>query len=274
MLEKKLMNKSKIALNIENNGFHHIPNFINKEKSIDILNKITSLNDKKGKGNGTTFFNGRRKLFDHLKKLQINALLSSFAFINSSINKYFNTISKEILEESYLRRIDSYISPIDNKPVIDWHNDTSYSGSAKPKKDLHHPNFFKLRFFLYLTDVKFENGSLACIPGSQKLVKAINKIFYEGTLNYEPYWDLKSFRLLISKNEFKKEILKITNEDLYYQFLEETNFVDQKTDTNVYDLESEAGGLVIFDDRVFHRGSSCLSTDRAVMRFIYASKVY
>ncbi len=263
-----------IIQNVKNNGFHHHPNFIEKDEANDILQKIKSLNSEKGKGNGTTFYNGKRKLIDHAKNLRLKTLLSSLRFINSKINKNFNEISKKILEQSRLRRIDSYISPIDDKPVIDWHNDTSYSGSIQPKKKLHHPNFYKLRFFLYLTDVKFKNGSLACIPKSQKLVKAINKIFYNGTLKYEPYWDLKSFRSLIQKENFKAEILKEVPVELYDEFLENTKFVDQKSDTSNYDLESEAGGLVIFDDRAFHRGSSCLETDRAVMRFIYASKLY
>ena len=268
------MDRSSIIQNVKNNGFHHYPNFISKNEAKNILNQIISLNGEKGKGNGTTFYNGKRKLVEHLKNLKFEILLGSFNFINSKINKTFREISKDVLEQSKLRRIDSYISPIDNKPVIDWHNDTSYSGSIKPKKSLHHPNFYKLRFFLYLTDVKFENGSLACIPKSQKLVRSINKIFYEGTLNYEPYWDLKSFRSLILKENFKREILKEISSDLYEEFIENTNFVEQKTDISNYDLESEAGGVVIFDDRVFHRGSSCLETDRTVMRFIYASKLY
>tara|TARA_X000000950_G_C13712140_1_gene576677 strand:+ start:76 stop:882 length:807 start_codon:yes stop_codon:yes gene_type:complete len=263
-----------IIQNVKNNGFHHYPNFIDNGEAKKILKQITSLNSEKGKGKGTTFYNGKRKLIDHAKNLRIKIFFNSLGFINSEINRKFNEISKEILDQSQLRRIDSYISPIDDKPVIDWHNDTSYSGSTQPKKKLHHPNFYKLRFFLYLTDVKFKNGSLACIPKSQKLVRAINKIFYEGKLKYEPYWDLKSFRTLIQKENFKVEILKEISSELYEEFLENTKFVTQNNDTSYYDLESEAGGLVIFDDRAFHRGSSCLETDRAVMRFIYASKLY
>lgn len=268
------MNFTEIANDVRQNGFHHIPNFINRSESKRLLDSIKSINDSKGKGNGTTFYNGKRKYLDHLKNLKIKVILKTFSLINSKSNRTFENISKEILEKSYLRRIDTYISPIDNKPVIDWHNDTSYSGSVAPKKSLHHPNFYKLRFFLYLTDVKFKNGSLACIPGSQKLVKAINKIFYDRVLPYEPYWDLKSFRELVSKEEFKNQLLKIVDSDTYNYFIEITNFIDTGKDTNLFDLESEAGGLVIFDDRVFHRGSSCLLTDRAVMRFIYASKLY
>lgn len=265
------MSKDIVSKKIMDEGAYFIPKFIDKKEVQKIYSMIININNKKGKGEGTTFFNGKRVLLNHLTKFNLNIFYESLKLIYSSVNRKFDKIAKEILEESYLRRIDSYISPIDNKPVIDWHNDTSYSGAALPKKKLHHPNFFKLRFFLYLTDVEHNNGSLACIKGSHKLVSAVTKIFYEKIFDYEPYWDLNSFRKLIQKENFKNEIINIVGYESYNNFLENSKFNYTEKDTDLYDFEAKAGGLVIFDDRVFHRGSSCLKTDRTVMRFIYAS---
>ena len=64
------MDRSSIIQNVKNNGFHHYPNFISKNEAKNILNQIISLNGEKGKGNGTTFYNGKRKLVEHLKNLK------------------------------------------------------------------------------------------------------------------------------------------------------------------------------------------------------------
>ena len=273
------MNIKQITNEISKNGFYYIPSYISNKK-VEVINKQIKSNltkfktSTKGKASGTEFFNGNRILLNHLLNLRINTFSLSLLLINSKINKNFKKIAKNLLSDSYLRRIDSYISPVDKKPIIDWHNDTSYSGAEKPLKKLHHPNFYKLRFFLYLSDVKHKNGSLALIPGSHKIVSALTEIFYKNILQYEPYWNLDSFKKVISKNNFKNEIIKIVGEQNYVDFFKKIEFIQNASDTNEYDIESKAGGLVIFDDRVFHRGSSCLETDRTVMRFIYASKQF
>ncbi len=268
------MKEELVSNKIKNEGFYFIPDFISENEVRDIKKRLVKTKISKGKGSGITFYNGKRVILNHLLNFKIRTFFEALYFINSKINKKFVDIANKTIEESYLRRIDSYISPIDDKPIIDWHNDTSYSGAALPKKNLHHPNFFKLRFFLYLTNVSYKNGSLALIPKSHIIVSALTQLFYENIIKYEPYWDLKSFLKLISKKEIKNKICNIIGQREYDDFLFNANFINKNNDTNTFDIESKAGGLIIFDDRVFHRGSSCLITDRSVMRFIFASKKF
>ena len=94
-----------------------------------------------------------------------------------------------------MHQIDSYFTEKSEDEIIPWHNDLgmrkeklnnslaidSFYNSAKAtiydEKTKISPR--ALKFFIYLTDVKSNNGSLSIIPSSNIIVKAITKLILE-----------------------------------------------------------------------------------------------
>lgn len=267
------MNLENISNQIKDKGFILIKNYLNIEETQSIKENITPLyNNKIGKNNGVIFYNGKRILINHIKNMKVNLFTKSLSLIYSKHNNEFKKVSKKILAKSYLRRIDSYISPIDTNPVINWHNDTSYSGSANVTKGYHHPDFFKLRFFLYLTDVEFKNGALAYLPYSHKVTSFVTQLIYEKIIDYQPHSTFNEILEILESRNIVKLFNSKNNPLILEEFKKNVEKIMSNNDTKDFDNEAKAGSLVIFDDRGFHRGSSCEKTKRHVVRFIYSSK--
>lgn len=263
-----------IANSIKDKGFYYIPSFITENKVNDLLTSIKKLNKEIGKDKATVFYEGKRLIINDIYKFNLRKIYKAISIIFSNENKFFSDIASEILDSHYLKRIDYYSSLKSNKPIINWHNDISYSGAEDIKKKFHHPNFFKLRFFLYLTDVEYQNGSLAVIPQSHIVSKAIAKLLYENKISYKPHWSLNDFNNYINSKDVKTKLLDLIGKSQFDDFSLNCSFLNKSSDTNKFDINSSKGGLVIFDDRCFHRGSNCSKSERSVMRYIYSNKTF
>ena len=260
-----------IANSIKDKGFYYIPDFISEFKVNALLNSIKKLNSEIGKDKATVFYEGKKLLLKDLINFKLKKLLKSSQIIFSKENNFFSEISSNIFRDHYLKRIDYYSSSISAEPIINWHNDISYSGAEKVVKKFHHPNFYKLRFFLYLTDVEYKNGSLAILPSSQKVSSAVASLLYDKKIEYKPHWSLQQFCKYIDSSDVKDKLINIIGTQQYNDFISNTGFIFNKNDTDQYDVQSKKGGLVIFDDRCFHRGSNCSKSERSVLRYIYSS---
>ena len=51
-------------------------------------------------------------------------------------------------------------------------------------------------------------------------------------------------------------------------------FIENDGDTKSFDITLKKGGMIIFDEFGFHRGSCPALTDRVVLRFLYRPKNY
>ena len=132
--------------------------------------------------------------FIKLLKFDLKAISDSIYFKNLSKKLNLNNIASKIFgDEAYLAAVDYYFNPISNKPVLDWHCDTAYSG-AKEVKNLLSPEDYSIKFFFYLTDTSPDNGCLSYIPLSHEISYALKKGLYEGFLKYTPYWSIDQFR--------------------------------------------------------------------------------
>ena len=116
--------------------------------------------------------------------------------VNNSLylKKIANKLNfKKISEISFgakaeLQMIDCYHNKQSNKQILSWHNDIGIyddqnSDDLKTFYKATNATFTKssgnargIKFFIYLTDVKSDNGSLAVIPYSAKIVKNICKL--------------------------------------------------------------------------------------------------
>ena len=102
---------------------------------------------------------------------------------NSCIFFTLSLIANEIFgRESHLRFIDGYYSKKSEKEIIPWHVDQAYQGDEKKSKNFVNPDHYFLKFFIYLTDVKSENGCTSYIPKSHKIAYALRKGIFENKI--------------------------------------------------------------------------------------------
>ena len=204
--------------------------------------------------------------------LKINRFLSSL-FLKHINNKLgFEKIAEKIfLEKSKLVVVDGYISKISDKEILDWHQDQAYSGrKVVNDEEIKSPDDSFIKFFLFLTPVKKDNGILSYIPGSHKISIALKKAIYEKKIQYEPFWKLDDFYRLVKKE--KEIILNYVSKKKYNSFLESAKFIETSKDIDTYDQNLNAGDIMIFNEHGVHRASKPSINDRYVLRFSYSRK--
>ena len=170
---------------------------------------------------------------------------------------------------------NGYYSKKSEKEIIPWHVDQAYQGDEKKSKNFVNPDHYFLKFFIYLTDVKSENGCTSYIPKSHKIAYALRKGIFKNKIEYQPYWSLQDFRKIISKKEnitFLKNYLNDSN--LIDDFLEKTKFIEENEEVHNFDFELPAGGAIIFDEGGVHKGSKTNTSDRIALRYLYSVKKY
>ena len=106
-------------------------------------------------------------------------------------------------------------------------------GSKHIANDLHYDVRKILKFFLYLTDTKKENGAFTCVPGSHLYTKKYREV-YKDKICYE-------------------------NRHL-------TRELDAKKSKEKIPIEGKAGTLIIFDTDVWHQAGLVSNGTRKVMR--------
>ena len=249
---------------LKKNGIIKINNFLNEEEKEKI--KKILLYYSAPKSHEDTFFSVNIKSFLYrILKLDFIKLKESIFLLNIAKKKKMNLIADEIFgKKSCLRFVDGYFSKKSEDDVIPWHVDQAYHGHEKNNSNFVNPDHYFLKFFIYLTDVKSNNGCTSYIPKSHKIAYAIRKGIFEKQIEYQPYWSLSDFRKIISSKKnlhFLKSYLN--DENLISDFLEKTND---------FDFEMPAGGAIIFDEGGVHRGSRTQSGNRIVLRYLYSIK--
>ncbi len=241
------------------------------QKELDRIKEIILGINESFHNKETIFACNIKSLIIKFLKFDVKKFSQSIELINLSKNKKFDKISKNFFgKKEKINMIDGYVSKKSNVNIIDWHCDQPYY-EEKLYSNRHDKR--NLKFFIYLTDVETDNGCLAYIPKSHKIVYLVKKMIFEKKIEQCPFKNLKECRDFILKPNNLKIILKENqNDDEIYKFLEMTSFCDKKKDTNEFDYKMKAGDAIIFDENGFHRGSKPKKTDRAVIRYHYGSK--
>ena len=263
---------SQISKNVIEKGAFVSKQFLT-ELEIDNIKQLLR-NFKKKKEDSTRFFPiNATSLFIKLLKLDFHSFKQGLFFNKLADKLELQKISSNILgQESKLIAIDAYHSKKSSQNVIDWHCDFAYSGNPNPKKILDYKNK-SIKFFIYLTDTQYKNGSLAYIPYSHILQRTFSKFLLDKKIKYKPFWKLKDFRDQIVADPLKSMIKKEVGEKVYEYFISETDFINKDNgDINKYDHDLKSGDALIFDELGFHRGSAPTQNDRLVIRFFYNRK--
>tara|TARA_B110000977_G_C11006607_1_gene466011 strand:- start:519 stop:1337 length:819 start_codon:yes stop_codon:yes gene_type:complete len=268
------MNFNEITENVKKNGFCKIENFLEGDNFFKI-NKFLKkkIFDKKVKKGDlkTYFFRDYISFFP--KKIihfEIEKIIE-FIILNKLSKKLkMRSMANEILgNKSKLYSIDSYYSPISNEPVFDWHFDQAYSGK-KNIKNFVNPDDRIIKFFIYFTPVKSDDGCLAYIPKSNRIAYYLKKAFYNNELEYKPYWMLKDFRNVIKNKDYFSYLQNKLGGTFLQSFIDDTDFIDKEPyGTNRFNHNLKAGGAIIFDDGGAHMGSKTKQNERLVLRFLY-----
>ena len=218
-------------------------------------------------------------------KFEFKKSLTSKKLIDISNKLKLKKIASNILgKEAFLETLDCYLSIKSNKQILEWHNDIGFNPNTRSEND-----FLKeaqatiknkregssrgVKFFVYLTDVKSNNGALGVIPYSHKIVTALTKLIVENKINIKPYWKLKDLREFIFSKNIKESIIKLVKSDELNRFIDYSKFIDNsEKDTFDFDYEMRKNSVVVFDELCVHRGSAPIENDRLVLRYLYRKK--
>ena len=275
------ININNISEEIKEKGVVSINNLLNETELENILHIVK----KPIKGSSQSYYPTNFR--QYLTKL----LKFDFKKVNNSL--YLKKIAdklnfKKISEISFgakaeLQMIDCYHNKKSNKQILSWHNDIGIYDNQNPKAlktfyEAADATFIKkkpgnargIKFFIHLTDVKSDNGSLAVIPYSAKIVKSISKLILSKKINPVSFWSLKNLRDLVAQKSVQSLLNDQIEEEKILKFLQYTKFIENDTpDTSEFDFNLKKGSAVIFDELSVHRGSAPSKTDRIVLRFIY-----
>ena len=219
-----------------------------------------------------------------LIKFDFKKVNNSLFFKKIAKKLNFKEISETVFgAKAELQMIDCYHNKQSNEQILSWHNDIGIKdskniNSLKSFYNATKATFSKnqtgnargIKFFIYLTDVKSDNGSLAVIPYSDKIVKSICSLIIKKKIEPISFWSLKNLRNLVNQKIIQELLYEDIQKEIIDNFLKNTNFIENEiADTTQFDYQMNRGGAVIFDELSVHRGSAPKKTDRIVLRFVY-----
>ena len=233
----------------------------------NIINKnLVEKNDSKSYYS-TNFFQLLMKIHN-LKKFRDHLYL-----INLAKKKKLNIISNQVFnKQTKLRFVDAYKNEINNTNHLPWHTDQAYHETKKTTttSGFVNPDKWHLKFFIYLTDVGPDNGCMSYIPKSHKIGYALIKGIFEKKIKYQKYWSLKDFRNIISDKNNKDYIInQIEDQNIFEEFLKDTEFAEKNLDTKKFDYSLKAGDAIIFNEGGVHKASQSKLSERLVLRYLY-----
>jgi hypothetical protein len=263
-----------IADQVKKLGITKKENWLETHDQKKIINIILKNKPSKGDNKCWVPTNLKSQLINILK-FNYNKLSESIYFLNLSKKLKLNEIANNIFDdESKLSGIDFYYNQKSDKPVLDWHCDTAYSGSKDIKKYLKEDNF-SIKFFFYLSDVFADNGCLSYLPGSHKITNILKKGIYNNSIMYTPYWNVIQYKNTILKKDNYKYILKNVEKSFFDKILNEIDLIiDNNNHNNIFDFPIQKGGAIIFNETGIHRGSKLLYSNRMALRFFYKKIKY
>lgn len=261
-----------IALAVKKKGIIKIDNFISHQE-LNELKKIV-LMYKAPKNDPKSYFpTSFYSLSKIILKLNLIKLKQTLVIWNLKNKKKFNDISDSFFsKKSKLYFTDAYYSKASKSAILPWHTDQAYHGELNVSK-FNSPDSFFLKFFIYLTDVGPDNGCMSYVEGSHKLGYAIRKSIFEKKISYQPYWSLKDFRKILSKNRSYFDNY-FSDKKILDDFFEKTNNLDSGQEnlknSEKFSYHAKAGSLIIFDEGGVHQGSKPQYSDRMVLRYLYS----
>lgn len=165
-------------------------------------------------------------------------------------------------DQVHLDHILSIESPVSGAAITPWHTDSNH-----PKS---HPDFFTLKFFIYLNDIEAGNGAFAYLRGTHTTLTRLRQGMFDGSIPYMPHSVVSEILTALKHEDVKRYVLQVVTKaelDRQYSVLERLN--DSEPGSPDFDLSGNAGTLLIFDDRGVHRGGIPRTDSRSILRLNY-----
>lgn len=257
----------------EKDGIVKVKNFLTANELYEIKNIVKFYSFHKNHPE-SVFSTKIRHLIYKLLKFKFKKFNHHLKILKLAKRKKLNNIANNLFgKESFLDSIDGYYSPVSNLDVLSWHTDQAYSGNKKITEDFVNPDHYYIKFFIYLTSVGSNNGCMSYIPGSHKITYLLRKGIYQKILEYEPYWALKDLRnFILKKNNYEYLKVELKDKNLIDDFLNKIKFIENKSDSSIYDYSMSAGDAIIFDEGGVHKGSKTSINERLVLRYMFRTK--
>ena len=270
-----------VSEDVRNHGVSSVNNFFGTEHfklASNILNHEFKKGDKRGYF--PVFF---KQILVKLLKLDLNQVRKSFLLKKIAQQLRLKDIAELVFDqEAELYMIDSYFNEKSNEFIVPWHNDIGYktnsskeflnAASSTINKSKSKTSARGIKFFIHMTDVSIKNGSLAVMPYSHHVVKAITSLILKKKIELQHYWKLEDLRSLVLKTSVKPLVIEKIGTEKLNSFLDNSKFIEEKKDTFKFDFEMNKGGAVIFDEICVHRGSMPSKQNRLVLRYLYRRK--
>jgi len=264
-----------ISKNVKESGIVSINDFLKTSNFLvakKVIKYISDLKIAKADRRGHFPINFQANIIKFIK-FDFNKIYKSIILKRIANDLNLKAIAEKIFDQkAELHMIDSYYSEKSEKNIIDWHNDIGFRDLEQnsKKRDL---NAMSIKFFFYMTDVESENGSLAYIPYSHHVVKAVTSLIQEKKINVSIYWRLEDLRALVLKDTIKDMVIQKIGKERYDTFLKNSKFIEeQDKDTREFDFQMKKGSVLIFDEIGVHRGSRPSKQGRLVLRYLYRRK--
>ncbi len=282
----------KISDTVKEKGVISIKDFL-KQNDFDLINSHLLNLTKKSKK--VYFPTTTKQYFIKFLKCDFKKIMTSKKLIQIAKDLKLKEIANNVFgQEANLDMLDCYLSKRSNNQILRWHNDLGWNPENHGQtisKSNSIKNYYKeafatidqkknnssgrgIKFFIYMTDIERNNGSLGIIPYSHKIVLALTRLILEKKVKLESYWKLEDLRNFILKKEVKNFLVDIVEERELESFLEYSKFIEgSNKDTHDFDCEMKKNSVVIFDELTVHRGSAPCKNDRLVLRYLYRKKL-
>lgn len=259
---------------VRENGIVSIKNFLEPNQFLNAKKILQYINDQKiAKADPKGYFpvNLQANILKFIK-LDFNKIYKAMILKSIAKDLKLRIIADKIFgQKTELHMIDSYYSKQSKTNIIDWHNDIGFKNlTDKKKRDI---KKMSIKFFFYMTDVESENGSLAYIPYSHHVVKAVTSLMQEKKIKLSVYWGLEDLRNIVLNSDTKNLVISKIGKKRYDAFIKNSKFIEeQNKDTKNFDFQMKRGSALIFDEIGVHRGSRPSKQGRLVLRYFYRRK--
>lgn len=252
--KEDLLNK----LNTE--GIIKVEKFLNEEQTLKAYKIIKRYSVEKGHKD-SYLSKSKMDLFRKILKLRFDKFfdhLTIYNLVDQTNQRQFAEIYFKSKVKLFM--VDNYYNKASDQKILPWHTDQSKDRS-------YHPDYYSLKFFVYLTNVDKNNGCMSYVPKSHLICNVIRKGIYGKQIENIQFRTLNEFKSLLankSNYEFIKE--RLDNPKILDQFIENTSKL-KDSEISEFDYAAKPGDAILFHEGGIHRGSKPSINDRLVIRF-------
>jgi|GEM_PF-2052219 len=141
-------------------------------------------------------------------------------------------------------------------PIIGWHADC-----MSPDLFLNDPAYRRIKFHIYLNDVRTENGAFAYIPGSHRCLQELKQKMGSGML---PVAHLSDFDKVIEYIEVNKS--NLSTDTIAMAAWTKESIMSSTSWVPNFEIEGTPGTIIVFDETGLHAANSVRFGHRSVLR--------